>query len=74
VLVLLELLAALALVQLDEALPCLGVCGFDGGGGEVCGLGLVELVLLVQGEGEEDVAGGWVVRMREPLGTDNLGR
>jgi hypothetical protein len=57
-LILLQLPASLALAQLDEALPCLGVGGLEFGGSQVCALGLVELVLLVQGKGEEDVSGG----------------
>jgi hypothetical protein len=57
-LVLLHFLPALPLVQLDEALPCLGIAGFESSGSKVCALCLVDLVLLVQGEGEEDVSGG----------------
>ncbi len=46
-LVLLQLLALLTLVQFDEALPCLRVGGLEIGGGKVCALCLVQLVLLV---------------------------
>jgi hypothetical protein len=57
-LILLHFPAPLALVQLDEALPCLRVGGLEFGGSQIYALGLVELVLLVQREGEEDVSGG----------------
>jgi hypothetical protein len=55
-LVLLQLPAALALVQLDEALPCLGIARLEVGGSKICALGLVDLALLVERECQEYVS------------------